>query len=295
MNHVHVVGNSGPLFDNLLQEWRNRFGTVEHTTLDSLDAAVAKIRQRRPQWIVYCGEAAEGSWAGNGLNFPDEPRRVERIVEAGIEADARMLLLSSDAVFSGPKLFHEESELIADDMHCHHLHAIEQAALAPSGQRVLVVRSHPFGWSTPGDSFAEQIWQTLKRGEPLEVDPAAYATPILASDLAELLLRCFRARLHGLLHVGGAERTSQLRFALELATVAGFDRRLVRSKPVDVTAADLSAPQRETSLASRLVRRELGVALPLLRESLLRFAEQATNGYRDRLRGAVHDCTVRAA
>jgi hypothetical protein len=41
----------------------------------------------------------------------------------------------------------------------------------------------------------------------------------------------------------------------------------------------------ETSLNTYRARRELEVPLPLLREGLARFVEQATNGFRDRLAG----------
>ena len=34
------------------------------------------------------------------------------------------------------------------------------------------------------------------------------------------------------------------------------------------------------------MRRQLGAPLPLLRESLARFADQAASGYRDKLHGA---------
>ena len=60
---------------------------------------------------------------------------------------------------------------------------------------------------------------------------------------------------------------------------------------------------RETSLASRRLRRELGMSLPLLRESIAAFVRQAECGYRDRIRRtgdtacgcsiASHTCAMR--
>ena len=222
MNALHVIGSSGPVVDNLIEEWRDRFSSIELTATGSLDEAIAAIVHRRPQWIVYCGRASESSWSTSGSPSLDELAHLEQLVRTAAEFDARVLMLSSDGIFSGPKLFHEENEPIADDLESRHQHTVEQAVLNAGPKRVLVVRTHAFGWSRCGHSFAEQIWQTLERGEPLEVDAAAFATPILANDLADLLSRCIRARLHGLLHIGGAERTSQLRFA----TGNGEHRRL---------------------------------------------------------------------
>ena len=66
---------------------------------------------------------------------------------------------------------------------------------------------------------------------------------------------------------------------------AGFDARLVRPKDSEA-CEDNGDRASETSLGSRLARRELGVSLPLLCETVEKFIDQATSGYRDRLRGA---------
>jgi hypothetical protein len=67
-----------------------------------------------------------------------------------------------------------------------------------------------------------------------------------------------------------------------LALATGFAGRHVR------VAKDV-VPRRpnvdETSLNTYRARRELESPLPLLREGLARFAEQAANGFRDRLAG----------
>jgi dTDP-4-dehydrorhamnose reductase len=257
------------------------------TTLDDLPWALEKIRATKPEWVVYCGQAARSSWDEYDLSAAEEAARLAQITQAVAAADSRLAVVTSDRIFAGPRMFHDEGEPVGADTAAQSLLAIEQAALTGDSdrRRVLVVRTHAFGWTIAGDSFAERIWHTLDCGQPIELSTNCFATPVVATDLADLLLRSVRARLHGVLHLGGAERTNPFRFAQELAIAAGFDLRLVRPRANEPDAADLD-PSSETSLGSRLARRELDVSLPLLRETVGKFADQATNGYRNRLQGA---------
>jgi dTDP-4-dehydrorhamnose reductase len=291
MHHVHVLGCNNPLFDNLWR-WRDRVATFEQSTLDDLPWAIEQISARRPEWVVYCGLAAASSWDETPLHSDNEANHVARLAHTVAEVGSRLLIVSSDRVVAGPRMFHDESEPVGEDLQSQSVRLVEQAALTPetAPQCSLVVRTNAFGWSLRGDSFAERIWRALEQGQSIELTATAFATPILASDLADVLLRCLRTRLSGVVHIGGAERTSLYRFGQELALAAGFDPRLVKASSVD---ADEHASCRETSLGTRLVRRELDIALPLLRESVAGFADAAINGYRNELRAAF-EATVAA-
>lgn len=295
MYHVHVLGCASALFDNL-SSWRQRVASFEQSALDALPSAIERIRTARPEWVVYCGRAAASSWDECAANCDGEAKDLARVAQAVAEAGGRLAVISNDRVFAGPRMFQGESDPVADDAHAQSLRSLEQAALEldAATQRVLVVRTNAFGWTVAGNSFAERIWNALDNRQPIELSASSFATPILASDLAELLLRCFRARLHGIVHLGGAERTSPFRFAQELAVAAGFNPRLVQARSVESNDDNAALP-RETSLGSRLVRRELDVWLPLLRESVARFTDQAASGYRDQLRAVRDGALLRAA
>ena len=272
------------LCDNLVAAWREPRCVDRADGARGFPQAIEQILDGR--WIGWCIADSPRHRAGTKMRrSAGISRRRWRSCASRRDRGANLLVISSDAVFAGPKLFHDESEPVAGDGPCQHLHAVEQAALAFSDRtRVLVVRTNAIGWSRNGASFAERVWDVLERHERIEVDASSFATPVLAVDAAELLWCACRARLSGVIHIVGAERTSPYRFALELADAAGFDRRRVVVKENGAAESDSSA-HRETSLASRLVRRELGVSLPLLRETVKRFVEQAADGHRDLIRG----------
>ena len=104
----------------------------------------------------------------------------------------------------------------------------------------------------------------------------------------------WQRRLRGVYHLAGAERASPVRLAVELARQQG-ERCPLASLSAASDPSISSGLARETSLGTRRGRRELALPMPLLREGLARFAAQAANGHRDRLRSAVTGALCGAA
>jgi len=254
--------------------------------LDDFDAVSRLLAEASPRWLIHCGPLSRPSWDLAESPAPDADREVARVahlLEATRRTGARLAVVTTDALFAGPRMFHSEDALpSAATAAAQAAWAVEQSLADTSA---LVVRTHAFGWSPAGGeaNYAERYWTALSQGAACEVDAERHATPILASDLAELICRALELELRGVLQIAGAERTSPFRFAAALAGACGFAGRQIRLPE--------GAPARrgnvdETSLNTQLVRRQLGAPLPLLRESLARFADQATSGYRDKLHGA---------
>jgi len=231
------------------------------------------IGEWRPTWLIHCGPLCASWWDATECLGADEAVIAGRLARLALEAKFRLTVLSSDCVFAGPRMFHtEESEATNASARAAHTVALERAL----DSRTLVVRTHVYGWGPPvaRTSAAEAMAESLLGGMTVAASGLSHATPILASDLAELLWRAFELRLEGMFHMGGAERASQYRFACELAASLGVNVSQVRVEPKEPAWPD------ETSLNSRRARRALECPLPLLCEGLTRFAAQATNGWR---------------
>lgn len=244
-----------------------------------------RIRQVSPQWIIHCGEISRGSWDLPDRS-PDGPLEASTCLELSrIAADSgiRLTVISTDAVFAGPRMFHDEARAPSSSRAL--ALAARQVEQALESTPALVVRTHAYGWSGAGSepAFAQRVWQALSEGVPCRVDPNRHATPILASDLANLLWRAYQRGLQGLWHIAGAERTSAYRFACELASVFGLTHSPFSSDEAEI---DVLPPQElyETSLRTARAGRELNRPMPLVAEGLERFAQQLRNGTRDRLR-----------
>ncbi|MHB1037399.1 MAG: sugar nucleotide-binding protein [Pirellulales bacterium] len=247
-----------------------------------------RMVRKPPQWVVHCGPLAASGWdlTGNGHRLAalgaEEARFAAGLAQAAGKSTSRLTVLSTDAVFTGPMIFHEEDSRTAPAGTL--AGAAVEMERAVAGTDAMIVRTHAYGWSpdvaSPG--LAERMWQALLDGCPCPADADSYATPILATDLAELLYRAYGRNLRGLYHIAGAERTSQYRFGMELAAAFGLADRHVawEERP-----RQIAARAAETSLGTYRARRALQTPMPMAREGLARFAEQATDGFRAHLQG----------
>jgi dTDP-4-dehydrorhamnose reductase len=261
---------------------------------DRLSTVRRVVRSESPQWIIHCGPLARGSW-DLPETVPDPRHEIllgTWLATAAAEVGARLTVITTDAVFSGPWLFHDEKATANSRQPTAMAARRLERALDATG--ALVVRTNAYGWGVPGGErgLAELVWQALSDGGECPLDPNCYATPILASALAELLVVARERGLEGLYHIAGSERTSAHRFGIELASAFGLEtvpRASVTELPEDCLGTErpetggVPARLHETSLVTRRARHALERPMPTLREGLERFAIQATQGYRRRI------------
>lgn len=249
---------------------------------DNPAALPTHLNQQRPDWVVYCPETAANSWRRRPEAPPALLAEAHKLAVAARDAEIPLTLLSTDGVFQGPRMFQDES---ARGFAAHELAQqslrVEQTCEAAGA---LVVRTHAYGWSPCREepNLVETAWRHSVDRLPLPVDSRRYATPILATDLALLLVRAFRLELRGILHLAGAERTAPRRFVEELAQACGQDAGLLLAEQPGAEPSGV-APQ-ESSLNTLRARTLLKTPMPLLRPGLERLAAQLNNGHRQRLR-----------
>ncbi|MGE3314033.1 MAG: sugar nucleotide-binding protein [Planctomycetaceae bacterium] len=240
----------------------------------------------KPEWFVFCGAAAVSQWGLNSTKGLEKslPEVTRVLAAASRDLNSRFAMISSDAVFTGPWMFHAEG--------CPGLCPSPEAAAIREAETValrqcpdaLVVRTNCYGWSpaAAGPGWIETILADLEAGKAGPFDCVRHSTPILATELAAIVKQACDANLAGTYHVAGAERISPARFIDQLADA--FDLPAPRSK----AAATLSERPvgfgcGETSLQTRKIRSALGIAMPLVQSGVLRLRAQKINGYCDML------------
>ena len=288
MESILVVGTDTVVGANLTAAWtdggRRVAGVDRNATAAEFVIALDEARRLaatiRPDRIVYCGAAGESAWSYPAIEAAAEgDLRIWTRIASDLRC--RLTYLSSDAVFTGPWLFHDEES----PHHCQSLEAGRLRTMEEIVARIvpeaLIVRTNAFGWSADGEGWIESLLADLDDGRP-NTDPIRHATPILATDLAGILLRAHEEDLTGPLHVGGAERISHEAFVRTLGEQFGL------TAPAAEPAGTLAAPatgfgRGETSLRSRRARNVLNLAMPMVAEGLVRLQEQSIDGFRDRL------------
>lgn len=299
MQRVVIAGVDTVLGSNLaleLAQWFDVFGLYEryavevdgcHTEkLAHTDELMIQLERIDPQWVIHCGGISQSSWNGADESRLDLDN--VRLLLAGSQAlDYRLTVISSDAVFTGPRMFHREDDpALATSHRPNRVRQIEQVLEKTSA---LVVRTHAYGWSPLPDFMAgiEQLWDDLHFSASCQLDATRHATPILASDLAPLLCQAMDHRLTGLYHIAGAERINPYRFGIELASILGLPSSQVHCWSTESGALTNAVPS-ETSLNTHRAQTALQLPMPLMREGLRRLVDQAGEGYSTRLRAKTY-------
>lgn len=271
------------------------FGGCEILPLsDSSPESVRETMNRvKPQRVIFCGESTITGWEGSAQPHEAAIQQAKNWITAARDANAHLTLISSGAVFTGPWMFHSESsQSYCPSAAAEHLRQIEAAAEASSDS--LIVRTHAFGWLPGGRrGWIESLIEQLERGQTNGMDYFRHGSPILATDLADIVSRAWSAGLSGVYHIAGAERANPVQFARRLA------HHFQLPTPIPAAEFLIDRPSGfgcgETSLQTRKIRRALHVALPMLEDGVQRLFQQHSDGFRSRLTGRSMTPTSRVA
>ncbi|MBX3443266.1 MAG: sugar nucleotide-binding protein [Planctomyces sp.] len=297
MERTLIVGAESVVGANLCVHWSPRFevAAVSPRSISLSGCQVLPnpgsrrspetlLAEVQPDVVVYCGPESRSPWeAAHSGPIEADAESAAAWASAARDAGAAHVHLSSDAVFTGPWMFHDEaSECFCPSPSSRAIRLVEDA-VSERHPEACIVRTHAFGWSPDSRAgWLEVLLSTIEARRPLGLDAVRHATPMLATDLADVLEAMLAGGLTGTFHVAGAERVSPMGLAQRLASQfnlpwipSGRDRAL--TEPPHGFGAG------ECSLQTKKIRGELCRAMPLLSESLDRLEAQQINGHRERL------------
>jgi len=254
--------------------------SVDLTQESQIKRVFEKIK---PDTVIHCAAATNVDWC---QEHPDAAYRLNVVASARIaELGVRLLHISTDAVFDGTRGDYAEIEQPAPlNTYAQTKLQAEHAVLA-SNSRAAIARINLYGWNAQYKlSLAEWILEQLAKGSDVPGFTDAVFCPMLANDLAEVLLAMVDCKLTGLFHVVGSEAVSKYEFARRVALRFGFDPG--RIIPTVVGESELRAPRpRDTSLNIRKICAALKRAMPDVDSGLCKFAELRADRYVERIRG----------
>lgn len=276
----------------------DKFDIVNCDALDPTQAPHAALESERPDWVLYCGPESRSTWDPKTLETIDETivERASEWARACAQHNVRFAMISSDAVFTGPWMFHDEQSIGL----CQSLQAVtiraSEDAVRQASPHALIFRTNTYGWSADPirNGWLENLLAEIEMRRVVDQDPIRHATPILATDLAAILERACLENLSGLFHVSGAERVSPLKFAQRLADQFELPWLSV-ARETNLSELPREFGAGECSLQTKEIRKSLCVAMPLISEGLSRLREQTENGFRDKLVGDRDYQSVRRA
>jgi dTDP-4-dehydrorhamnose reductase len=243
----------------------------------------------QPESIVHCAAATAVDWC------EDHPELAEQVnvqassflAEVAQELNARFVYISTDSVFDGTRGNYSEIDQPAPlSTYAKSKWRGEQEALQRHSSP-LIVRVTIYGWNAqPKQSFAEWILDQIAIRKQVRGFADVYFCPMLANDVAEVLLSMLDQGLSGTYHVASSERISKYDFAARVAMT--FNLGTDGVAPMSIRAAKLRAPRPiDPSLNTEKIRAALGMSMPDVDTGLRRFRDLYESGYRHRLKNSL--------
>lgn len=248
----------------------------------TIDTARAQLIDEGITRAVFCGRAAQSAWLVPTDEYDDTPQ-LDRWAEACWLQGIPLTFLSSDALFTGPWMFHWED----DRNFCPSAAASkilrQESRLQAIHPAALIVRTHLFGWSPNG--WLNRFEGRSSQREPQLLDCVPHATPMYAGLFPALLDEIHASGLTGILHLSGSERISQHRLGCRIAHALGAPAPSCRSS-VSLKQRPTGFARGEMSLQTAHARKILGRGLPTIQDSLDAALRDRDNGLAASLSGA---------
>jgi dTDP-4-dehydrorhamnose reductase len=239
--------------------------------------------------MIHCAALANIDECENNpdlayLTNAELPGEIARQVSArGIP----LIHISTDAVFDGVKGDYAEEDTPNPTSVYARAKLIGEQAVADAYPEAIIARVNMFGWSLTGKrSLAEFFFYNLQDGNTVKGFTDVFFCPMLANDLAVILIDMLKKGLSGLFHVVGSACTSKYEFGVAVAETFGFDPGLIN--PVSVAEGGLAATRSpKLTMRSDKLAKLLGAPLPNYETGLARFYEQYQAGYPSQLREGI--------
>jgi dTDP-4-dehydrorhamnose reductase len=293
---ILITGASGLLGLNLALETTRRhtvFGTVNHHSLKTdaftviqtdllVPGAVERLLDTtKPDWIIHCAalanlDACEADpLLAQQLNT-ELPRTLARYVA---RSGARLVHVSTDAVFDGLRGDYSEGDIPTPVGEYSRTKLEGELAVADADPTAIIARVNFYGWSLTGNrSLAEFFFTNLRVHKRVMGFTDVFFCPLLANDLANILVRMLESNQSGLYHVVSSESLSKYDFGLRLAERFNLDGSLII--PSSVTQAGLKAARSlNLTLRSDKLVHALGEPIPNLSTGLDKFYTLYQQGY----------------
>lgn len=191
----------------------------------------------KPDFVVHTVAFPSVDYCESHKNEADylHVKVTEQIAKICRTINAKMILISTDAVFQGEK---EEKFLEDDSPNPINYYGktrleAERKVLTFSDSNVVLRTAVVYGWHKKS-RFTNWVIESLKEGRKVDPHIDQYNTPTLVDDLVNVIIRVLEQNRTGLYHATGKSCLNRFEFALKIASHFNLKKELI----VPVTAKE---------------------------------------------------------
>jgi dTDP-4-dehydrorhamnose reductase len=300
MKKILVTGASGLLGLNIAVEVAKDFdvyGVAHHNPIQSPDLTILStdlltpgtikqiFNQTQPDWVIHCAALTDLDACAINPKLAKElnANLPGHMAEETAKRGARFVHISTDAVFDGKKgSYVEKNTTNPLSIYARTKLAGEQAVAAADPESI-VARVNFYGWSLSGQrSLGEFFFNNLREGNRVNGFADVFFSPLLANDLAQIVLHMLEAKLSGLYHIFSSDAISKYDFGVAIAERFGLDTNLI--SPISVEESGLIvARSPNLSMRTDKLTKALGDPPPSIASGLDHFFELFEQKYPQKL------------
>jgi dTDP-4-dehydrorhamnose reductase len=259
---------------------------VIQADLTASGMAESLLSSSQPEWLIHCAALAnlDACEANPKLAQQINAEVPGELAVAAKAAGIKMVHISTDAVFDGQRGdYTEEDAPNPLSVYASSKLDGECRVLALNPQAV-VARVNLHGWSISGKrSLAEFFFYNLQAGKQILGFTDIFFCPVLANDLAGVLLAMFEKKLAGLYHTVSSESLTKYDFGLRIARRFGLNESLI--KPASVEDGGLKAARSpRLTLKTDKLAVALGKPMPAIAPGIERLHALYQSGYSQQLK-----------
>jgi dTDP-4-dehydrorhamnose reductase len=181
--------------------------------------------------------------------------------------DCKMVYISTDQVYDGPGEHREDKPAPPN---VYGLTKLWAEDITRTLENYLVLRTNFFAPAIPGrQGFAGWLIDSLAAKKPITMFTDVYFNPIIASDVAEVIIKLLEADSRGTLNLGATDSMSKAEFAHKLADIFGFETSQIGFGSVTLRNFNAKRPN-DMRMSTAGIEAILGEELPTIESGLLK-------------------------
>lgn len=249
---VAVECHQAQVFATVHQQGPTSPVAFEYETVDTCnrDQVMSTVRAFEPVAVVHCAALNDLPliYRERELGWRSYVESTRFLTEAANEVGAKMILVSSDWVFDGTQALAQETTPPNPINYYGVLKVVGENILTAMSDDWAVARVagvNGVHWARPErvlsqnagfGNLANAVVAALRQDQPFALWEGAInmrATPTLASEIGEMIMRIIQLDGRGIFHCCGAEGVTRLELAQATAEVFELDPGLIRPGPCD--------------------------------------------------------------
>ncbi len=234
---ILITGAHGLLGTKLMKILSKKFDVIGTDIKDSdyqLDISIKKkvivlFNKIKPDIIIHCAAYTDvdGCEINKKQAYNVNVIGTKNIAKASELINAKLMYISTDFVFDGKKGNYNEKDK-PNPLSYYAQTKYEGEKFVREHPNHLIARSSVlYGYNHENDNFNFTKWiiDSLKEGKQLRIVTDQINSPTLIDDIAYALIKLFDK--NGIYNVVGPEAMSRYGFAVKIAEVFGFDKKLI--------------------------------------------------------------------